>query len=379
MDSNITKKLAAIKTAKRDLAKQFKEKEAELDLKTVDILKEAMESEGLDELILIFSDERGLGYEYMSDAYESIKSDEVDFSGNEIIVREGEWFVGSKEVEFITRFGIRDGQLFYHTAKVDIDGDSGSRQYVQDQLNIDNWQDPWIPIKQFPHTGQLQRLIVKCLAPKSAGIWRFSKSHPECHFLHRYLTDNDIALRIKAANDDNDIANIFSRFTALESIDLTGITTKEIKSAERTFYHCSSLKELDLSKLDTHLCKNFESMLNGCSSLQEVKFGEEFNTSEAETFQEMFRDCSSLTSLDLSTFDTRKAKNFAYMFYDCKNLKTINLSGWEMNTEENWCDRMFENCDSLEEVILIGASAKTIELISNQLQYSHENVAITLS
>jgi surface protein len=41
---------------------------------------------------------------------------------------------------------------------------------------------------------------------------------------------------------------------------------------------------------------------------------------------QMFNGCSSLTSLDLSSFDTNKVEGMWGMFQDMKNLKTIYTS-----------------------------------------------------
>ena len=41
----------------------------------------------------------------------------------------------------------------------------------------------------------------------------------------------------------------------------------------------------------------------------------------------MFYNCQSLTSLDLSGWDTSNVTDMDWMFADCKNLKTIRMKG----------------------------------------------------
>ena len=40
----------------------------------------------------------------------------------------------------------------------------------------------------------------------------------------------------------------------------------------------------------------------------------------------LFKECSNIISIDLSSFDTKKVTNMREMFYKCENVKSINLS-----------------------------------------------------
>ena len=63
----------------------------------------------------------------------------------------------------------------------------------------------------------------------------------------------------------------------------------------------------------------------------------------------MFGGCSSLASLDLSTFNFQKCKHMTQMFDSCTNLKTIDLTGVNTSACVNM-DYMFFNCKSLTDV-----------------------------
>ena len=61
----------------------------------------------------------------------------------------------------------------------------------------------------------------------------------------------------------------------------------------------------------------------------------------------MFEGCSSLQSIDLSSFNTTNVKDMSYMFYKCSSLQSINLSSFNTtNVKEMW--RMFYGCSSLK-------------------------------
>ncbi len=60
----------------------------------------------------------------------------------------------------------------------------------------------------------------------------------------------------------------------------------------------------------------------------------------------MFDGCSSLTSLDLSSWNTENVTYLGSMFDNCSSLKEINLSGWKVGSV-TYMNYMFSNCSSL--------------------------------
>ena len=59
---------------------------------------------------------------------------------------------------------------------------------------------------------------------------------------------------------------------------------------------------------------------------------------------DMFSDCSSLTSLDLTNFDTSKVTGMSSMFYNCSKLTQITVSNkWIINSGTS-TDGMFSGC-----------------------------------
>ena len=67
-------------------------------------------------------------------------------------------------------------------------------------------------------------------------------------------------------------------------------------------------------------------MFYGCSSLASLDLSS-FDTSSAASMSFMFSGCSSLASLDLSSFDTSKATGMSNMFYGCSSLRSVALGG----------------------------------------------------
>ena len=70
------------------------------------------------------------------------------------------------------------------------------------------------------------------------------------------------------------------------------------------FYKCSSLTSLDLSSFETKNVKSMQFMFNSCSSLGELKLTK-FNTTNCETFTSMFTGIKSL-NLTINEEDNEK-------------------------------------------------------------------------
>ncbi|WP_443657623.1 BspA family leucine-rich repeat surface protein [Ellagibacter isourolithinifaciens] len=75
------------------------------------------------------------------------------------------------------------------------------------------------------------------------------------------------------------------------------------------------------------------------------------NTSSVIDFNHMFSGCTSLASLDLSSFDTAAAKNLSYLFYGCSSLAALDLSSFDTANVETMAD-LFTGCSKLAEVTL---------------------------
>ena len=87
----------------------------------------------------------------------------------------------------------------------------------------------------------------------------------------------------------------------------------------------------------------------GLSNLASIEGLQYFNTSKATNMYHLFRGCSSLTSLDLSSFDTRNVTGMAYMFYNCSSLTSLDLSSFDTRNVTGMF-MMFENCTSLRTI-----------------------------
>ena len=127
---------------------------------------------------------------------------------------------------------------------------------------------------------------------------------------------------------------------------LANLKTENVSEMQQMFQGCSSLRSLDLSTFVTQNVITMFNMFGGCSSLTSINLSN-FDTSNVVYLGNMFRECSSLSTLDLSSFTTPKVTNIEAMFYECTNLTTIYVSSnWytELITEGT---NMFIGCQKL--------------------------------
>ena len=88
---------------------------------------------------------------------------------------------------------------------------------------------------------------------------------------------------------------------------------RSFEALQYLFSECSSLESLDLSSFDTRNVKNMFAMFRNCTNLKTLNISS-FNTVEVQDMSDMFNGCRSLTSLDLSSFDTSSVTDMSHMF-----------------------------------------------------------------
>ena len=88
-------------------------------------------------------------------------------------------------------------------------------------------------------------------------------------------------------------------------------------------------------------------MFSGCSKLTSLTLSSSSNTVKANSLSGMFKDCSSLSSLNLSLFNTAEASNFDSMFSGCSKLISLNLSSFNLAKAANFSN-VFDGCETLE-------------------------------
>ena len=132
--------------------------------------------------------------------------------------------------------------------------------------------------------------------------------------------------------DGNSTKSLFDGFSKLTVInDIGNLNTENVEDMNNMFANCSALTTLDLHTFNTAKVTNMAMMFYHCSGLTSLLVGS-FNTANVTTMNQMFDGCALLTKLNLSEWNTAKVTIMNSMFYGCSALVTI-FVGPEWSTD----------------------------------------------
>lgn len=138
---------------------------------------------------------------------------------------------------------------------------------------------------------------------------------------------------------------LFEALTTIEHLDY--LNTSEVDDMRLMFSSCTSLKTLDLSSFNTEKVTNMVTMFENSKHLRSLKLPKGFIGSSVTDLNATFKGCERLTELDLSGSNSENVKEMNEMFYGCKALSKLDLTDFktgQVTTMEN----MFCDCSTLE-------------------------------
>lgn len=138
---------------------------------------------------------------------------------------------------------------------------------------------------------------------------------------------------------------LFEALTTIEHLDY--LNTSEVDDMRLMFSSCTSLETLDLSSFNTEKVKTMYAMFYGSKNLRSIKLPKGFIGSSVTDLNATFKGCESLTELDLSGSNSENVKEMNEMFYGCRALSKLDLTDFktgQVTTMEN----MFCICSTLE-------------------------------
>ena len=232
------------------------------------------------------------------------------------------------------------------------------------------WSDNYKPyIRIINFDNDLSNLPSSCTEENLC--WDISETTTQKKKVYGYLvdtglkdsTDNTKPLynlyivseaQIFAPSDCTGIFSFYNRFNLTAEVRISNLikinfngnfNTSNVTEMDEMFENCSSLTSLDLNNFNTANVKYIGGMFEKCSSLTSLDLSS-FNTPNVIGMSYMFKKCSSLTSLDLSSFNTGKVIEMAFMFDGCSSLTSLDLSSFNTSNVE-YMQSMFSGCSSL--------------------------------
>ena len=148
--------------------------------------------------------------------------------------------------------------------------------------------------------------------------------------------------------------------TPLESlrdcINLKTLTMQNVwmpQNMEKMFRDFTTLTTLDLSGCHTENVTSTYQLFFGCKALTSLKL-DNWDTGNVTNMASTFYGCSSLKSLNLESFNTQNATGMISMFYGCKKLQTLTFGNNWKTDKVKGMKTMFANCSALQELDLSG-------------------------
>ena len=138
---------------------------------------------------------------------------------------------------------------------------------------------------------------------------------------------------------------------------------KRLTNTNYMFMDCSSLYSINLSSFNTNNVTSMMNMFDSCRSLNSVNLSS-CNTSRVTIMLGMFIACSSLNSLDLSSFNTNNVINMNAMFFKCSSLSSLNLSSFNTSKVNNMMN-IFKDCTNLKKSNVITNDIKLLEALKS--------------
>ena len=134
-----------------------------------------------------------------------------------------------------------------------------------------------------------------------------------------------------------------SEMTTIEGLE--NLNTTNVTNMTQMFKNCSALTSIDLSSFNTDNVTDMSGMFYHCEALTSLDLSS-FNTENVTDMSEMFFACKALTSLDLSSFKTENVTTMYNMFQNCYALTSLDLSSFNTARVTDMF-AMFARCKAL--------------------------------
>lgn len=163
----------------------------------------------------------------------------------------------------------------------------------------------------------------------------------------------------------------------LQTVELSGFTWRNLKTAEAMFDLCRCLNQVDLGDLQTtNNLENITQMFQECIQLRDAQFIQNMDVSKVLKAEGLFKACGMLNSVDIQKFNFSSLVQADGMFKECGNLQDIKLcKNFDKLIE---CKQMFERCIQLQSISLAGFNFRSLRNCSKMF-YRSQIESIDLS
>ena len=162
-------------------------------------------------------------------------------------------------------------------------------------------------------------------------------------------TNNIITLNQFSNKTDTDVI-VYGAYKKGDKVYKTRLKAKTSSVGSLTFNGKRNIKTITFNPgVDSSENTSLYGMFSNCSNLASINGLENLNTSNVREMGNMFYYCSSLTSLNLSSWDTSNVAHMNNMFSACSSLTSLDLTSFNISKVTNM-KYMFNAAEKLAEI-----------------------------
>ena len=165
---------------------------------------------------------------------------------------------------------------------------------------------------------------------------------------------------------DSETYEFLSLSNLIKISGLENLNTAIVTDMSEMFKKCSHLSSLKLSSFNTENVTKMNYMFSECSQLTSLDISS-FNTGNVTDMVGMFNDCSYLSSLKLSSFNTENVTKMNYMFSECSRLTSLDLCMFNTGNVTNMVG-MFMGCSALTALDLSSFNTENVTDMANMFR-----------
>ena len=260
-------------------------------------------------------------------------------------------------------FGILEGRVWRVTTRagfIDANPNSGKMFYNRSKLTSIDFGKGF----NTSNVTDMSEMFQGCSKLTALDVSSFNTSNVNSMAAMFKSCSGLTGLDVSSFNTSNvtDMHDMFRGCNKLTSLNVSSFNTSNVKRMDAMFYGCSGLTSLDVSNFNTsnvvRMTRTVDTVLDyytGYSSGEEVQIPE---SNKLIRFG-MFAQCSSLTSLDLSSFNTSQVTDMRGLFEGCKKLTSLNVSSFNTSNVK-YMDGMFKDCSSLTSLDLTNFNTSNV-------------------
>ena len=240
----------------------------------------------------------------------------------------------------------------------------------------------WQPVQAYAVYDGTAKTLTFCVGGLEAdGVHRTAGGDPVSGdaYYTGFLTDayvldedvpwNDIRENVTAVTFLDTVApvstakwfNGFTNLTAVQGAD--HLDTSAVTDMAAMFTGCSSLTSLDVSSWDTGKVTDMFRLFSKCTELTSLDLSS-WDTGSVKNMNGMFYNCSALSSLDVGSWDTGSVTEMSVLFRQCSALTSLDLSSWDTGSVTEMVN-MFWGCESLQQLNISGFDTGSVTQMTN--------------